>query len=260
MQTKVENPRASVSCDEPHLSVTQLKMYLRCPLQYFFRYVCGLKVPPTSGLTLGRTIHEALGENYRQKLQSYEDLPIEQVTDVFSDYWDREAKETVFANGEKPGKLKDDGIGLLKAYFKDVAPNVQPIEVEKEFLIETGVTKLPLKGYIDLIDDEAQIVDHKTTKRSFPTDSAEKDLQLTAYSMAYRTLYGHKESGVRLDVMVRNKQPKIQQLYGARTQADIDRFLRLAQQVEHSINAEAFYPNENFMCGNCGYGEMCEKW
>ena len=78
--------------------------------------------------------------------------------------------------------------------------------------------------------------------------------------MAYRRLYGHDESGVRFDVMVRNKQPKIQQIPAARTQADIDRFLRLAEQVERGINSGVFYPNENYMCGTCGYGEMCEKW
>ena len=56
------------------------------------------------------------------------------------------------------------------------------------------------------------------------------------------------------------KGPKIQQLQATRTQADIDRFVRLAQQVERSISSETFYPNENYMCGICGYKEMCEKW
>jgi len=45
-----------------------------------------------------------------------------------------------------------------------------------------------------------------------------------------------------------------------KTQADIDRFLRLAEHVERAINAEIFYPNDNFMCGVCGYREMCGEW
>jgi len=49
--------------------------------------------------------------------------------------------------------------------------------------------------------------------------------------MAYRTLYGHDENGVRLDVIVRTKEPKIQQLQSIRNQADIDRFIRLAETV-----------------------------
>jgi len=243
-----------------HISVTQLKMYLRCPLQYFFRYGCDLKIPPTGDMTLGRTIHQTLGDNYRQKLESRRDLPISDVTDIFSDYWEREIQETVFRPDEKPGELKDQGVELLTAYHENIAPAVQPVEVEREFLIDTGVTELPLKGYIDLIDEQGIIIDHKTSKRSYPPNSAEKDLQLTAYALAYRTLYGENESGVRLDVMVRNKQPKIQQLSGQRTIEDIKRFLRIARQVERGIKNEVYYPNEGYMCNICGYYDMCGKW
>lgn len=250
--------------DEPHLSVTQLKMYLRCPLQYFFRYACGLKTPPTGDLMLGRIVHDTLRENYRQKIQSRQDLPLQQLTDIFSDYWERQIDGTIFSDDEKPGQVKDEGVRMLTAYGKAIAPKVQPVAVEQEFLVSTGATALPLKGYIDLIDEQGLIIDHKTTKRSFPENSVAKDLQLTAYAMAFRALYGRDEKGVRFDVMVRssrpNVQPRIQQLSGKRTQADIDRFLRLAQQLERGIKAETFYPSDNYMCGICGYGEMCEKW
>ena len=84
---------------------------------------------------------------------------------------------------------------------------MQPVEVEREFLLDTGVTKLPLKGYIDLIDDQHYIIDHKTSKRSFPKDAVERDIQLTAYALAYRKLYRQDEKGVRLDAMIRTKKP-----------------------------------------------------
>jgi CRISPR/Cas system-associated exonuclease Cas4 (RecB family) len=245
---------------EPHLSVTQLGMYLRCPLQYFFRYVCHMRTPPSGDMTLGRTVHQAIAENYRQKIKSRQDLPLAQLTDAFSQRWEREASEARFDEDEKPGELKDEGVRLLTAYHEGISPRVQPAQVEYEFLVDTGKSRMPIMGFIDLIDDQGYIVDHKTTKRSFPTDAAEKDLQLTAYAMAYRATFGGQEKGVRLDVMVRNKQPKIQQLRSTRTQEDIDRFLRLVKQLERGIRAEAFYPNEGYMCGYCGYGEMCEKW
>ena len=31
-------------------------------------------------------------------------------------------------------------------------------------------------------------------------------------------------------------------------------------EVERGINAEVFYPNDNFMCGICGYCEFCGEW
>jgi putative RecB family exonuclease len=235
-------------------------MYLRCPLQYYFRYVCGLKMPPTGDMTLGRTVHGALEDIYRQKIESGQDLPLDRVCDSFSDRWENEAQLTLFQGDESAGHLKDEGVRLLGVYHSTVAPTVQPAEVEREFLVDTGATELPLKGYIDLIDSNGTIIDHKTTKRSFPQDAAQKDLQLTAYAMAYRQLYGQPENGLRLDALVRNKQPKVQQLATARSQADVDRFLRLAGQVERAIKAEAFYPSDNYMCGVCGYGEMCGEW
>ena len=137
---------------------------------------------------------------------------------------------------------------------------MQSVEVERESLLDTGVTELPFKGYIDLIDKQRYIIDHKTSKRSFPRDAAEGDIHLTAYALAYRKLYGQDEKGVRLDVMVITKQPKMQQLKATRTQADIERFLRIAEKVEQGIKAGIFYPNENYMCNICGYREMCEKW
>lgn len=115
-------------------------------------------------------------------------------------------------------------------------------------------------GYIDLVDYQGYIIDHKTSKRSYPQDAAEKDIQLTAYSMGYRALHGEAEKGVRLDVMVRTNKPKIQPLEGARTESDIHRFLRLAEQVERGIRAEIYYPNDNYTCGICGYRDMCKEW
>ncbi len=210
--SKLRPRRRGRLTDEPHLSVTQLKMYLRCPLQYYLRYVCGLKIPPTGDLILGRTVHSTLEENYRQKIQSHQDLPLQQFHDIFSQRWDQEAQLTLFEDGEKPGQLKDEGVRLLDPYHRDVAPGVQPVKVEREFLLDTGATELPLKGYIDLIDDQGAIIDHKTTKRSFPADAAAKDLQLTAYAFAYRALYGQNENRLRLYGLVRTKQPKAQQL------------------------------------------------
>ena len=246
--------------EQPHLSVTQLKTYLRCPLQYYFRYVCDLKAPPTGDMTLGRVVHNVLEDNYRQKIETRQDLPLDQMTDLFSDHWDSQVQETTLKPGESPGPLKDQGIQLLAPYHREIAPTIQPVEVERRFLLDTGATRRPLMGYIDLVDDQGTVIDHKTTKRSFPEGSAEKDLQLTAYAFAHRALYGEAETGLRLDVLVRTKEPKVQQLATTRTQADIDRFLRLAEHVERGIDAGVAYPNDNYMCGTCGYGSMCEQW
>jgi putative RecB family exonuclease len=244
----------------PHLSVTQLKMFLRCPLQYEFRYIKHLKVPPSGALTLGKAIHSVLEKNYRQKIKTKQNLPVEHWKDLFSDTWEKNAKETIFKEDEKPGTMKDDGIKLLQTYHNNIAPKIQPVGVEKEFLIELEHLKHPILGYIDLIDDKGYIIDHKVSKRSWPKGKEHTDLQLTAYSLAYKQLEGKKEKGLRFDVMVRNKEPKIQQLSTKRNQQDINRFKKLIVYVSCSIENSIFYPNENYMCPSCGYADLCKKW
>lgn len=243
-----------------HLSVTQLKMYLRCPLQYKFRYIDGLKIPPASALTLGKSIHSALEVNYIRKIKTKDDLPIKQLTDLFSDFWDSGVKETVFEEDEKPGQVKDEGIGLISAYHKQVSPAIQPKIVEKEFELSFQNVDYTLKGRLDLVDSQDIIIDHKTTKRSMPEDSAANDIQLTCYAFAYRQVFGLQENALRFDVMVRNKIPKIQQLPTQRTQEDIDRFLKILAYVSKAIKTGIFYPNENHFCGMCGYKELCRGW
>jgi len=243
-----------------HISITQIKMYLRCPLQYKFRYIDGLKIPPVSAITLGRSIHSTLEINYSQKIKTKEDLSAAQVTDLFSDFWEQDVKETVFEDDEKPGQIKDEGVGLISVYHKEISPTIQPKVVEKEFELSFQNVDYTLKGKLDLVDSQDIIIDHKTTKRSMQEENVNTDLQLTCYSLAYRYVLGQQEKALRFDVMVRNKKPKIQQIATQRTQEDIDRFLKLLAYVSKAIKSCIFYPNENYFCGVCGYKEMCKRW
>lgn len=243
-----------------HLSVTQIKMYLRCPLQYKFRYCDGLKIPPVSAITLGKSIHSALERNYAQKIDSKHDLPVTQITDIFSDFWDKEAKETIFEKDEDSTRLKDEGVHIIRAYHSQISPTIQPKMVEQEFELSFQNVGYTLKGKIDLADKNDIIVDHKVTKRSMILENILNDIQLTCYALAYRHILGIKENGLRFDVTVRNKTPKIQQLTAQRTQEDINRFLKVLGYVSKAIQSGIFYPNENYFCGVCGYRNLCRKW
>jgi len=242
------------------ISVTQLKMYLRCSLQYKFRYIDGLKIPPTGSLLLGKSVHSALEGNYKQKIDTKQDLPTAQILDLFSDRWEKELKETVFEEDEKPGQVKDDGVKLVTVYHGQISPTITPKYVEKDFELSFSNVSYMLKGYIDLVDNKNVIIDHKTAKRSMSEQDASSDLQLTCYALAYRNIFGAEEKELRFDVMVRNKTPKIQQIPTNRSQSDIDRFLRLLGYVSMAIEKGIFYPMANWMCPSCGYRDLCKKW
>jgi putative RecB family exonuclease len=244
-----------------HISVSQIKMFLRCPLQYKFRYIDGLKISPTSSLTLGKSIHSALESNYSQKITSKQDLPGEKILDLFSDRWEKEAVETLFSEDEKAGMVKDDGVKMVRAYHDQISPTIQPRLVEHEFNLSFENVDYTLKGIIDLVDVEGRIIDHKTAKRSMAPDDVAADIQLTCYALAYRSLFGAPEKELRFDVMVRTKVPKLQQIPTTRTQEDIQRFLKIVGFVSKAIQSGIFYPCGNRqVCSWCGYYGLCEKW
>ena len=250
--------------DNNHLSITQIKMYLRCPLQYMFRYLKGLKMPPVGAVVLGKSIHKGLEQNFRHKKQTKIDLPLNKVLEAYSAFFDqtRKKEEEIDWEGENPGKVKDEGIGLIKVYHKDVAPPIQPLAVEEEFELGFENVAYTLRGYLDLVDQFKRIRDTKTARRSYPQDAAQTDIQLTAYNLAYKYLKGEEPKSLCFDVMVRTKQPKIQTLQSPpRTQGQLTRFLKLLGSIARAIKTGIFYPCENQqVCSWCGYKEICREW
>ena len=54
------------------LSPTKLGMLERCGLQYEFRYVKGLKLPPSSPLIVGSAAHRAAELDLKRKMEAGE--------------------------------------------------------------------------------------------------------------------------------------------------------------------------------------------
>ena len=149
-----------------HLSASQVNTYLTCPLQHFWRYHKHRKIPPKSAMSLSKSLHFGIEGNYRQKVESHQDLPLDDVLDKFSTDFDFRKHETLWAKDEKPPKVKDEGVWLLSLYHQTVAPKVQPLHVEDSFEVPFENFDVPLVGRLDLVDDSHLIIDHKTSGKA----------------------------------------------------------------------------------------------
>jgi len=244
-----------------YLSPSQINMFLRCPAQYYFRYIEGKKLPPKSSMTKGKAVHSGVEFNYRQKKETRQDLPIKEVLEYTAATFEEYAAETAF-EGKDKGKEKDSTIQLTKCYQTEIAPTVQPVYIEEKVEISFDNTDYDLLGVIDLIDETKQIRDTKTSARTPSEKDIQNSLQLSAYSIMYRTLTGEEETGISLDYVVATKTPKTVRLQAQRTEEDRQRFLRIMGIIAHNIKCKNFYPNPtNFMCSpnNCGYWDECQK-
>jgi len=245
-----------------HLSVTKINMFLRCPKQYYFRYIEGKKIPPAGAIVKGIVTHKAIEENYKYKMNNFEDLPVNDVLDIaaqaFTDYV---TNNEVDWQDEPPNKVKDDSIKLTKLYRLQVAPEVMPVTVEAQ--VELPINdEYYLLGFIDLVDHNRNIRDTKTTSRTPSVNSIENSIQLIAYSKAYRKLFNSTENQIILDYLVSTKDPKYVNFTRKIDDSEFEFFDDIVNNVITAIKAGAFPPNpNNFMCSpeGCGYYKLCRR-
>jgi len=253
--------KTKINLPKEWLSSTQINMFLRCPRQYMYRYIDGLKIPPAGILVLGSAGHSAIAHNYKQKIESYKDLKTSEVLDFFSEEFDKRIEEEnpIFED-EKPGIVKDNGVRVLEEYQKVKSKTIQPKEVEKEFAIEFANVDYFIKGFIDLITDLKELVDHKISKKSPYQKDLDDQLQMTGYKLGYKCLYGEDPGDLRYDYLITTKKPQIKSYSTFRTDEDLDEYLELVGQIVEALKAGNFYKRtQGWHCSQkmCGYYEKC---
>lgn len=253
---------------KPHLSPTQVNMFLRCPAQWYYRYVRGLKRPPSGAATLGSAVDSGITHNYRQKIESHQDLALDEVLDAFSTDFEARKSETLWGPEEKPSQVKDDGARVLSLYQGDVAPTVQPTAVQKR--VELDMPNFAYRFVVvpDVVERGSIIRDTKVVKRSpakvedAPALAPAHQDQMVAYALAYRATQERAEEGCVVDYLVRTKNTKLVQIPFRVTSSHLAYYKNLIGLVARQIEALIFTPNrQNYLCTrrHCGYWGECEK-
>lgn len=238
-----------------HISQTQIAMWQRCPRQWEYSYVRGIKIPPSGALIEGNCYHKALEVNFKQKIYTEEDLSAADCSDIFSSAWDRAVsrEELIDWGNLVPGSVKDQGIGLVGAYIETVAPAVHPKHVEQWCNSEVAGVGFKLRA--DLIDIDDEVIDHKTSAKMLNQDDVDKDLQASATAFALDRAIIFK-----YHVAVKTKKPGIQIIQTIRGTADIDWWIDMTARIIIQMKSGIAPPNPTSrLCspGFCGYWIMC---
>lgn len=244
-----------------HVSHSQIEMYLRCPRQWEYRYVHGLKIPPSGALIEGGCYHEALERNFKQKIYTQEDLPLEECLDTFSVVWDARllGEEFIDWEDQDPGRIKDEGISLVEKYMMTTSPSVQPAKVEEPYVSEIAGVKFIC--VVDLEEVSLAVVDHKTSGRKYTQADVDKTLQASAAAFVLNrgiVFYNH--------IALKTRTPTIQIVKTYRTHSDIswyvDMVVGIIAQMKTGLapprpvdafGKDGWWCNERF----CGYYSRC---
>src|SRR6266545_3973905 len=112
------------------LSPTQIRAFLDCSARWWFKYGLHLPEPKTGNLALGIAVHQALEANFREKLNTKEDLPTAGVAALFRQAWMLISADTEFRDDENPSEIAQLGEILVTKYMEEAAPSIEPAAVE----------------------------------------------------------------------------------------------------------------------------------
>lgn len=256
--------------ESPHYSYSQFSMYLRCGEQYYQRYIENRIIPPSIALFKGKSLHNGIELNNKQKIKTKIDLHKKIITDYTINSLEEKLKtEELFLTQEEKsigknkiiGKAKDRLVVMSELYTNYMAPMVQPRMAEQQIAIELPET-MPIIGYIDCVDEYGNIRDAKLTGKTKNQSEANRSLQLTIYTMGYEALTGRKPNNVCLDVLVDKKNPEYKPLVSKRTENDVEKALRIIHACIEGIEKDIFLPAQegSWACSPkfCGYYSSCK--
>lgn len=251
-----------------HLSVSQLDMFYRCGEQYRRRYVEGEIIPPGIAARIGAGVHKAAETNYKLKMQTGADMPLDSICDCAADAYEAALREGVyFAPEEIPGARlamaegKDSAIALAALFRNELAPKIRPAMVEEKLWLDLPGVDLPIMAILDLYTEDKALRDLKTAAKKWPEEKARSSGQPVVYREAIKQATGEYPKSIYFDVLVKGKSASLQSLETERDSGDAAILARKFQLMLASVKAGLFLPAEpgSWACGPkfCGYYYTC---
>ena len=248
-----------------HFSYTQMDTYIKCPEKYRFRYIEKIRMPAGAELLRGDAYHKGVAYGYSGVIAYHKYPSLDEVLQVYSDAWNKRAKEQIINEDDaeltvpaitfgdkKPGEMKDEGAVVLTKYYNEVLTKTIPDRVEKRFT--TVYHGISLLSYVDLIQWDGTVVDHKTGKKSYSDDEIEREMQSSFYaiSMGFNQIK-HFE----IHQAVIKKNPEIKIIPISRTPDDIEWVGKLIDKSWDTIQRGSFCPSPTgWWCSK----SFCEYW
>jgi CRISPR/Cas system-associated exonuclease Cas4 (RecB family) len=236
------------------LSPSSVNCFMDCSAKWYYRKVLKLEETRSGALGLGTAVHTALIENYRQKIETKEDLDTTGVRALFihalCDELDAGLK--LQAN-ESADDLKQAGEMMVRVYMEQAAPRVEPAAVEEH--VEGLIGGVPVHGYIDVRDVDGRIIDIKTAKKRPSGMMPAYRLQVSTYVML------HPEASGRAQLSTLTKTKTVSLHEDTIDVLPPDRKLteHLYSIARDQMQTGLVAPNRNsFLCGKyCGFAGRC---
>jgi len=236
-----------------NLSHYQIDDFLTCPLKYKYVHILRVPILEHHVVIYGKAMHDAV-QRYNQHRLGGVPIKLDEIIQVFENSFRPEG----FLSQEHYDQRREVGKKALEDFFKKQENDKNiPTYVEKEFSFILGNVRLVGRwDRIDIKNDEAAIIDFKTSQVKAQKDADEKakrSLQLSIYSLAYKMIFGKLPENVKLYFLESG-------IIGAakKTEKDIGSTIEKIDAAAKGIRSASFIAKPTyFACEFCAYNQIC---
>jgi DNA helicase-2/ATP-dependent DNA helicase PcrA len=243
-----------ISPDEPlQLSYYKIDDYLTCPLKYKYSHILHMPIYQHHAVIYGAALHQAIAAYLRAKVHGHP-FSLSDLQAVFEREWrsegfiSREHEEQRFATGQAV---------LKRFYEREEARGLLPTAVEETFKFSLGSNIITGRwDRIDVTDDEAVIVDYKSseiTDQKKADRATKENLQLSIYTLAYQAKTGRLPKEVQLHFLESGLIGR-----AVKTTEALEKTKDTIADVAEGIRAQDFTAQPTYLaCSYCAYREIC---
>ena len=249
-----------ISLPRGYLSHSQIRKYSECPQKYYFAYIKEIPARINEKVFLGEVFHATLEDYFSQQINGSRPDDAATVA-AFLQAFAASGKEKDIVWKIPRRETRARGVAFVKYFLAHIAPNINPLMVEKELSAEIPEIGVTLKGIIDLVEADFSITDFKTTTSKWSASKARNSLQMIIYKYLFDRNFGNVHGTLKYEIIFAKTAAHIrhQSLKVTPGPDDIAQLLVLVRHVAENISNGIFYPQPNPFCAYCDFFTLCRE-
>jgi putative RecB family exonuclease len=250
-----------------HVSVSELREFLACPLRWWYKYRLSLWTDKTTPFfALGTSVHSGLQHWYEPVAGGKKDGDLTKAYEAYRTTYAMESAKVDWMSEKDADPIGQQAMGqeMLRAALTE-GDDWTAHAVERTMFSEikhSRLGKLPikLKAQVDMITEGKDVVEHKTASRRWEEGREHGDVQATAYALSVMENFGHNPEITFNIISKHAKSPVVDRRVTHRGQDDIDK-LYISVRAFLDAQEKGVYPNPTaFAHATCEYRRICNEW
>jgi hypothetical protein len=256
------------------ISTSMLTDYILCGIHCHRTYLEREREPRAVRVSIGIGTHKGRELNLKQKVETQEDLPVDESTDAARDKVNEEFEEfeIITLDDEFEGKSKKDARGLAvdiaaslaEADREEFQPGIIPAAVETSLRVEFPGFGREVVGTIDVWDIDDDVHDLKTSKRAKNQRAADTNKGFTTYGMLKLCTDGKLPKKYHMENCVAGKKGvRTLSFETTRTEAQMNQMIARYALALEGMEKGVFQPADpefSWKCSEayCGFWPTCK--